>query len=218
MPGPTSKRRRPVDDPRPAAPPPKRRRPAEPLPVASGHFLIAAALVGAMIIFPFSPIANWISPPQQEVTDTVGWQIGATGKAKVTLVTADYELLGCNSDVTADGAHCSHKTDTEAWPKDPTAPLDDNGRNLVQPYRTWPDNKLVLIAGLWAEPNMALRLHREPSAGVPQQKLARFVADCQLKFVGKVENVRVRWSPGQTWQQEGGAFVARPVSCTLSEE
>ena len=85
-------------------------------------------------------------------------------------------------------------------------------------YRTWPDNKLVLIAGLWAEPNMAMRLHREPSAGVDQKKLSRFVADCELRFVGKVDSVKVRWSPGQPWQPEGGAMIARPVSCKLSEE
>lgn len=196
----------------------KRRRPAEPIPVASGHFLIAAAMIGALIVIPFSPIANWISPPEKDMTDTAGWRIGGTGKAKVTLITADYGLLGCNHDQVFDGAHCGYKSDTEAWPKDPTAPLDDNGTNLLQPYRTWPDNKLILIAGLWAEPNMALRLHREPSAGVDTKRLARFVADCELKFVGQVNSVKVRWSPGQAWQQEGGAMVARPVSCALGEE
>lgn len=196
----------------------KRRRPAEPIPVASGHFLIAAALLGAMIVIPFSPIANWISPPEKDVTDVSNWQVGNVGKAKVTLITADYGLLGCSSDKSFENAHCINKTDTEVWPKDAAEPLDDNGTNLVQPYRTWPDNRLVLIAGLWAEPNMALRLHREPSAGVDQKKLSRFVADCDLKFIGHVDNVKVRWSPGQPWQQEGAAMVARPVSCALSEE
>lgn len=186
--------------------------------MASGHFLIAAALLGAMIVFPFSPLANWLSPPEKDSTDTSTWQVGNTGKAKVTLVTADYELLGCNHPDTFDGARCSHKADSETHAKDPAAPLDDNGTNLIQPYRTWPDNKLVLIAGLWAEPNMALRLHREPSAGVDQKKLSRFVADCELKFVGRVENVKVRWSPGQAWVQEGAAMIARPVGCSLAAE
>ncbi|MCC6901054.1 MAG: hypothetical protein IT377_18895 [Polyangiaceae bacterium] len=196
----------------------RRRRPKEPIPVASGHFLIAAALLGAMIVFPFSPLANWLSPPEKDSTDTSTWQVGNTGKAKVTLVTADYELLGCSHPDTFDGARCSHKADSEAHAKDPAAPLDDNGTNLIQPYRTWPDNKLVLIAGLWAEPNMALRLHREPSAGVDQKKLSRFVADCELKFVGRVENVKVRWSPGQAWVPEGAAMIARPVRCSLAAE
>jgi len=196
----------------------KRRRHIEPVPVASGHFLIAAAMMGAMIVLPFSPIANWISPPEKDATDVSNWQIGNVGKAKVTLITADYGLLGCNMEQAFDGAHCAYKGDTEAWPKDPAAPLDDNGTELIQPYRTWPDNKLVLIAGLWAEPNMALRLHREPSAGVDSKKLARFVADCELKFVGQVDRVKVRWSPGQAWQQEGAAMVARPVKCELGEE
>lgn len=186
--------------------------------MASGHFLIAAALLGAMIVIPFSPIANWISPPEKDATDVSNWQVGNVGKAKITLVTADYGQLGCNSDKAFEGAHCAYKADAEAWPKDPSEPLDDNGTNLIQPYRTWPDNRLVLIAGLWAEPNMAMRLHREPSAGVDQKKLSRFVSDCDLKFIGHVDNVKVRWSPGQGWQQEGAAMVARPVKCTLSEE
>jgi hypothetical protein len=195
----------------------KRRRPPEPIPVASGHFLIAAAMLGAMIVLPFSPIANWISPPEKDVTDTTNWQTGKVGKAKVTLVTADYGQLGCNLGQAFEGAHCAYKADSEAWPKDPAAPLDDNNKDLIQPYRTWPDNKLVLIAGLWSEPNMALRLHREPSAGVDQKRLARFVADCELKFIGKVDAVKVRWSPGQQWQQESAAMVARPVNCALGE-
>jgi hypothetical protein len=196
----------------------KRRRPAEPIPVATGHFLIAAALLGAMIIFPFSPIANWIKPPEKDQTDTTNWQIGKVGEGKVTLITADYNQLGCDSDKSFDGAHCGNKTDTQAWPKDPSEPIDDNNASLIQPYRTWPDNKLILIAGLWAEPNMALRLHREPSAGVDQKRLARFVADCKLKFIGRMDSVKVRWSPGQGWQQEGATMVARPVSCSLGEE
>lgn len=175
-------------------------------------------MLGAMIVLPFSPIANWIAPPEKDVTDTSNWQVGNVGKAKVTLITADFDQLGCSHPDVFDGARCSHKSDTEANPKDPGAPLDDNNTNLVQPFRTWPDNKLVLIAGLWSEPNMALRLHREPSAGVDQKKLSRFVSDCELKFIGKVDNVKVRWSPGQAWQQEGAAMVARPVSCSLSPE
>src|SRR5512135_2795964 len=111
----------------------KRRRPAEPIPVASGHFLIAAAMLGAMIVIPFSPIANWISPPEKDVTDVSNWQVGNVGKAKVTLITADYGQLGCNSDKSFENAHCAYKTDTEAWPKDANAPLDDNGTDLVQP-------------------------------------------------------------------------------------
>jgi len=195
----------------------RRRRPVEPIPVASGHFLIAAALLGAMIVIPFSPIANWISPPEKDQTDTTNWQVGNVGSAKITLITADYGLLGCNLEQSFEGAHCAYKSDSEAWPKDPSQPLDDNGTNLIQPYRTWPDNKLVLVAGLWAEPHMAMRLHREPSAGVDSKRLARFVADCKLKFIGQVNAVKVRWSPGQPWQPEGAAMVARPESCELGE-
>jgi hypothetical protein len=194
----------------------KRRRPAD-IPVASGWFLIAALLLGAMIVIPFSPIGNWIHKEEPDTTDLRNWEVGKTGRGRITLVTADYSQLGCNNPKAVDGAHCAFKSDTEAWPKDPSAPLDDNGANLIQPYRTI-DNKLVLIAGLWAEPNMAMRLHREPPAGVQTNKLARFIADCELRFVDKWDQVKVRWSPGQQWVGEGNAPVARAVSCKILEE
>lgn len=197
----------------------RRRKAAEPVPVASGRFWIAAALVGAMIVIPFSPIANWFKPPDRDITDKSQWSVGNTTKVQITLVTADYNLLFCASDKVVDGAHCTYKTETEQWDSDPTKPVDDNKADIIQPYRTWPDNQLILVAGLWAEPNMALRLHREPSSGVAQQKLARFVAVCDVKFVGEIPNPKLRWNPGGPWQSEGGtALVARPISCTLGEE
>lgn len=194
----------------------KRRRPAD-IPVASGWFLVAALLLGLMIVIPFSPIGNWLHKEEPDTTDLSGWDVGKQGRGRITLVTADYTQLGCNHPKLVDGAHCAFKSDTEAWPKDPAAPLDDNGANVIAPYRTI-DNKLVLIAGLWAEPNMAMRLHREPSAGVQTQKLARFIADCELRFLDKWEQVKVRWSPGQQWVMESNALVARPVSCKLDAE
>jgi hypothetical protein len=172
-----------------------------------------------MVIIPFSPIANLITPAEPTGTDMSTWQVGNTGKLKVTLITADSKLLFCAADKVIDGAHCGYKTETDAWPADPSAPADDNDINVIQPYRTWPDNKLILIAGLWAEKHMAMRLHREPPAGVQPTTLARFVADCEVKFVGSLDAPKLRWNPGAAWQSEPGpAMVARPVNCVISEE
>src|SRR5262249_51528415 len=106
----------------------------------------------------------------------------------------------------------------EIWPRDPRTPIDDNKKSIIQPYRTWPDNKLVLVAGLWADPVVAMRLHREPPYVVPEKKLARFVVDCEMKFIGRIEDSKLRWGPGQQWQKEGAAWVAKPTSCKLKDE
>ncbi|MCA9596517.1 MAG: hypothetical protein KC776_24545 [Myxococcales bacterium] len=185
----------------------------------SGRFWIAAALLGAMVIIPFSPLANLITPPEPKGSDPATWGVGKTSTVKVTLITADSNLLSCAADKPIDGAHCAYKSETDAWPADPSAPADDNNQNVIQPYRTWPDNKLILIAGLWAEKHMAMRLHREPPTGVQSSTLARFVADCEVKFVGSLDAPKLRWNPGAQWQSEpGAALVARPVNCTISEE
>lgn len=197
---------------------PRPKRVAEPVPVASGWFWFAAALVAAMVVIPFSPISNWISPKAPENHNVAEWQVGKTAKVRVTLITADFGLLSCAAETEADGAHCASKSETEVWPADPSQPLDDNKASLIQPFRTWPDNQLILIAGLWAEPNMALRLHREPSAGVDSKKLSRFTAECEVKFIGQIAQPKLRWNPGGPWQPEGSTvIVARPISCTIDE-
>jgi hypothetical protein len=194
------------------------RKPAqEPIPVISGRFLVAAGIVGAMILIPFSPLGRMLEAKGPMPTDVARWAEGAESEVKITLVTADYNLLTCAADKSIDGAHCAYKSEAELWPRDPTQPLDDNKKSIIQPYRTWPDNKLVLVAGLWAEPTVAMRLHREPPQAVPAKKLARFVVECQMKFLGKLETPKLRWGAGQGWMSEGPAWVARPVSCKLRE-
>ncbi|MEZ4227313.1 MAG: hypothetical protein R3B13_40625 [Polyangiaceae bacterium] len=194
------------------------KRAAPEIPVASGWFWFAAAMVGAMVVIPFSPIGNWIAPKPPENHNTATWQVGSTGKVRVTLITADFGLLSCAAESEVDGTHCLNKSETEAWPADPSQPLDDNKANVIQPFRTWPDNELIMIAGLWAEPNMALRVHREPSAGVASNKLSRFVAECEVKFIGTIKQPKLRWNPGGPWQPEGSeVVVARPISCTIDE-
>jgi len=194
-----------------------RRRDEDPIPVLSGRLSTAMVLIGALILLPFSPIGSWIERkgPQPHKQDT--WKPGSTSNVRVTVITADYNLLTCASPATLEGAHCAYKSDTEVWPRQPSEPLDDNKASIIQPYRTVPDNKLVLIAGLWADPSVAMRLHREPPGSAPAKKLVRFVVDCEMKFLGTLEDARLRWGTNAPWVDEGAAVVARPVRCKVDQ-
>jgi hypothetical protein len=194
-----------------------RRRPPEPVPVFSGRLLVAAGILATMLIVPFT-CSRLISPEPEKGTDVGKWRIGETADVRITLITADFNLLACASDQLINGKHCAYKTETETWPTDPAAPVDDNKARLIAPYRTYPDNKLILVAGLWADPTMALRLHREPSAGVRADKLARFVANCKVRFTARIEAPKLRWQPGQPWQNDGPALVGEPVECRLTDK
>jgi hypothetical protein len=205
--------------------PRKRRRAADDddeVPVAGGRFLIAAAIIGAAWIIPqANKLGEQLEPAEPEATHVESFAVGSDAIVRITLVTADYNLLGCAAEPSFDGAHCAYKTQTEAWPRDPNEPFDDNNnkRNIVQPYRTWYDNKLVFVAGLWATPEVAFRMHQEPALGVLPEKLARFAVECKLHFVGKFESVKLRWNPQQNWvDPDGPAWVGRATTCKLIDE
>jgi len=188
----------------------------EPLAVMGGRFMIAALMVAAMVLLP--PLGRAFEAKGPAPNDVAAWAPGAVSDVRITLITADYNKLGCAADKEFEGTHCAFKSETEVWPRDPTAPLDDNKKNIIQPYRTWPDNKLILVAGLWADPVVAMRLHREPPYAVAEKKLSRFVVDCHMRFLGRLESAKLRWGPGAPWQNEGAAMVARPESCKLKQE
>lgn len=181
-----------------------------------GRFLIAALMIGLMIVLPQAGRVLEAKGPAPH--DTSQWALGTVTDVQVTLITADYNKLTCAADKAVENAHCAYKSETEPWPRDPNAPLDDNKKDIIQPYRTWPDNKLILIAGLWNDPVVAMRLHAEPPHVVQEKKLARFVVDCRMRFMGRLESTKLRWAPGAQWQNEGPAFVTRPESCKLKEE
>jgi hypothetical protein len=203
---------------RPARPTVKRRprrRDEDPIPVISGRMTVAVSLIGALILIPFSPIGRWIERKGPANHDLSAWRQGEVSSVRLTLITADYNLLDCASPTEVGGAHCAFKAPNEAWPRDPSAPLDDNKANLIQPYRTVPDDKLILVAGVWNDPAVAMRLHREPPNSAPAKKLVRFVANCQMKFIGRLEDARLRWNPSAEWVDEGASMVARPEHCEV---
>jgi hypothetical protein len=197
-----------------------RRRPAapveEPIPVFGGRLLLAGIFLLAMVVIPLSALGDLIEKKDPTVPKS-NWKVGDEATIAVTVITADYNLLTCSSEKEIDGLHCAFKSEREPWPRLPNQPIDDNKASIIQPYRTWLDNKLLLIAGLWAVPEVAVRLHREPPLGVPKEKLARFVAECKVRFVGELPDARLRWDVGGAWQSpDAPALVAKPISCKVS--
>lgn len=168
-----------------------------------------------------NPLVNaWVinhAPAEEVRTDVSQWHVGGEADVRVTVITADSVRLGCASGQTFDGDHCAFGADHAPWPRAPGAPLDDNGATRIQPYRTSPDNRLVLLAGLWSHPEVAMRVHREPWVGVQAKRLQRFDATCRVKFVGKLDSVELQWDVNATWQTERDAWVGRTLDCHVNK-
>jgi len=143
------------------------------------------------------------------------WEAGKEAQLELTLITADARRLNCAHDQVLEGQHCGFSANKHAWPRAPGELSDDNDYDVIQPYRTADTNALVLVSGIWAQPELALRLHREPPDHYDVKKQARFVAYCKVRFVGELSNVGVRWDTGAKWQEEPKAMVAQALSCTL---
>ncbi|MBN2195357.1 MAG: hypothetical protein JW751_21240 [Polyangiaceae bacterium] len=227
---------------KPARPSPSSRAPAErratatnPPPAAvGGKLYIAAGIVALMGIIAGTFVGDGISDQilaalkmtEKPPVDMTKWQPGKLEDIEITLVTADYDKLACAFDREVGGAHCEYKTETERWPEDPTAPADNNKKNVLQPYSAVPDNALVLLAGLWAQPAVAMRLHAEPPGNTPAKNLARFIAKCRVKPVERVDNASIRWNTTDKWargllragDQQVAPWVAIVDSCSVWDE
>lgn len=200
---------------KPKAAPPSRE---EEEPVLSGRMIIALALALAMIIIPQqSTLRNAITKTSPQTTVREAWKVGQTANVHLTVVTADYTQMACADTRSSGEAHCEYENERERWPQKADAPLDDNKRTILQPYRTT-DKNLLFLPGLWAQPEVAMRLHTEPAQGVSEKKLARFVVDCEVKFLEEWQNAIVRWKPNERWSNQGTAMVGELVSCRILED
>ncbi len=196
----------------------KKRIVEEPTPVISGRLFIAGIFLVVIAIIPKTRVSSLFEPKEPADTTATNWKVGGKETVAITLITADYQKLACASETVVEGYHCMYKNETEPFPREPGAPLDDNKAKIIQPYRTPETNKLIMVAGLWAQPEVALRLHREPSMGVEEEKLARFTVNCVVKFIGMLpKEAKIRWNPGQWVPPDMNAIVAAPESCTISE-
>lgn len=147
---------------------------------------------------------------------TQPWQVGGETTVAVTLITADAERLACAHGTVVEGLRCAYDGNRRPWPAEPDAPLDDNGARTIQPYRTADTNTLIFIAGLWNQPELALRRHQEPAEQYAVKKLLRFTAYCQVKLIAELPNAALRWDVRGRWEQNQTALVARPLACSLT--
>jgi hypothetical protein len=184
--------------------------------VLSGRLVLATAICLAMVLIPLSPLGRIIAKKAPESAARTEWKVGTKGIVHVTLVTADYDKLDCADKRKVGGMHCAFEEEKKPFPKDPEAPYDDNKRNILQPYRTT-DGQLLFLAGLWAQPEISMRLHREPGRNVPEKKLVRFVTECEVEFLEEWQGALYRWSPRDAFAKGETAMVARPVECHIFE-
>lgn len=187
-------------------------------PVLSGRMIIALSFALAMIVIPQqNTLRNAITKKAPKTTVREAWKVGQTANIHLTVVTADYSQMACADTRSSGEAHCEYESERELWPRKADAPIDDNKRTVLQPYRTT-DKNLLLLPGLWAQPEVAMRLHTEPAHGVSDKKLARFVVDCEVKFLEEWQNAFVRWKPNERWSNQGTAMVGEIISCHILED
>ena len=170
-----------------------------------------------MSIIPVSGLGQYITKTTPETADRSLWQVGQTATIHLTVVTADFNQLACAMNQKVGDDHCEFKNEREKFPVDPNAPVDDNKLHVLQPYRTT-DRNLILAAGLWAQPEVAMRLHEEPPIGASEKSLARFVVSCQVKFQEEWNDTMVRWKQRESWSNQGTAMVTDLQDCEILEE
>jgi hypothetical protein len=45
----------------------------------------------------------------------------------------------------------------------------------------------------------------------------RFVAECDVEFLGQFKNVKLRWKPDQNWNTEATAWAGKARSCRIGD-
>ncbi len=180
-------------------------------------------ILGSICLAAFVPyweqLDSVVKPPGPRKVHVESWKVGGRERIPITVITSDYNNLACGAADIIDGAHCAMDNNLKAWPQDPSAPLDDNKAHIIQPYSTYPDNHLILVEGLWAQPVVATRLHSEPPVNKPDSQLIRFTVTCDLQFIGRMSGFAVRWRPSDGWARPNTpAFVVRPSNCVIGDE
>jgi hypothetical protein len=187
------------------------------LPVLGGRLNIAIAMLVGIGLVSWQwlnlAIDRTLHPTAPKAAAT--WQVGTEADVEITLITADAKRLSCAHDDKVEDVHCGYTANKRQWRRTPNAPFDDNDQLVIQPYRTADTNVLILMSGLWAEPELALRLHREPPNLTDIDKHLRFVAYCRVRFIGELKGVATRWDTAGKWTDEPGGMVAKPIRCTL---
>ena len=130
---------------------------------------------------------------------------GSTVSADITLITSDRADVDCAAATGIGEYRCGFSDENMPW-------NGDEAKKLKPFYTT--DRKLYLVPGLFLQPKVQERYKAEPS-DKPRDQLKRFTAKCELKILGKVGGVRVRWLATGTWSNPEEVEVTTVVDCKV---
>ena len=120
---------------------------------------IAAAIIGGLTLLPMSCLGQKLEPKDPPVSKVDEWKVGGKSTLRITLVTADYAGFMLYDKEFA--ASTREQERNGSWPRDPNQPLEDNKANVIQPYRTWNDNRLAWSRFV-GDPRLATRCTSSP--------------------------------------------------------
>jgi len=130
---------------------------------------------------------------------------GSTVAADITLITSDRADVDCAAASGIGEFRCGFSDESMAW-------NGDEAKKLKPFYTT--DRHLYLIPGLFLYPAVQDRYKSEPP-NKPRDLLKRFTAKCNVKILGKVGGVKVRWLATGTWSDPQEAEAATIVDCKV---
>jgi hypothetical protein len=96
---------------------------------------------------------------------------------------------------------------------DENTPWNGDEKNKLKPFYTT-DRHLYLVPGLFTQSAVQARYNSEPPTK-PRDQLKRFTAKCDLKIIGKVAGVRVRWLSSAPWSNPEEIEVGTVVDCKV---
>jgi hypothetical protein len=130
---------------------------------------------------------------------------GSTVSADITLITSDRADVDCAAATGIGEYRCGFSDENMPW-------NGDEAKKLKPFYTT--DRHLYLVPGLFLQPALQERFKAEPP-DKPRDQLKRFTAKCELKILGKIGGVRVRWLATGTWSNPEEVEAATVESCKV---
>ena len=130
---------------------------------------------------------------------------GSSVSADITLITSDRTDVDCAAANGIDKYRCGFTDENLPW--------NGEEKDRLRPYLTT-DRHLYLIPGLFLQPALEARYKSEPP-DKPRESLKRFTAKCNLKVLGRVGGVKVRWLASGTWGNPEEADAASVVDCKV---
>jgi hypothetical protein len=132
--------------------------------------------------------------------------VGDTVSADITLITSDRADVDCSAAGAVEPYHCGFTDENMTW--------KGEEKNKLKPFYTV-DRHLYLVPGLFEQSALQERYKSEPPEGKSREALKRFTAKCNLKIVGKMGGVKVRWLSTGTWSNPEEVEVATVIDCKV---